>query len=751
MGNPPNITVKDKALNEAYRSRFDSCHGNFALVAPFMERFFDLTLDGSQDGARRAGWVGMIVANSFMKAEFGKKLIQVAIPQWDLTHVIDTSGAEIPGHDTPTVILLGKHQPPVAPTVRTVMSIKSEPAKPENPALGLVWTAILAQVDEPGSEGEFVSVADISRSSFSKHPWNIGGGGAAELKDLLDGAADRVLDDLADSIGFASFPGLDDAFIADEPTLRRAAIPEPMVRDLVNGDVVRDWAATSREFAITPYNDSFDLLSYDSNSRWARFLWLNRASLEGVLSFGGKTRKQLGDSWWGWYRWIPGKYQVPLSITYGFVATHNHFALDRGGKVFNRTAPVIKLLKSATEQNHLVLLGLLNSAAACFWARQTFFPRGGFAEGKWQERLNWNCTPLGRLPLPKGMPATFGCELDGLAQDLKSHAPAGVLATSASHTSAALDAAKQRWTETLQRMIALQEELDWECYRLYGLLAGNQYSVISNQVSTDNCSLITDNLPLLKLGERAFEIVMARKLAAGELQTTWFGRHRSTPITELPSHWPQPYRELVQRRIALMESDRNIALIEQPEYKRRWNVEPWDEQLERALREWLLNGLECYFYGGEWMVECGTRSAECGMTDGQTTISDSLAPRRGEGLGAGSAASLKIGPSSPQPSPPAGGEGEALARLRHSFLAGQQPAQVSTNQLATVVETDADFLRVAEIYTGGPGFSVSKLVRELVEAESVPFLPLQRYKDTGLRKRQDWEHVWALQRKEDAI
>ena len=136
------------------------------------------------------------------------------------------------------------------------------------------------------------------------------------------------------------------------------------------------------------------------------------------------------------------------------------------------------------------------------------------------------------------------------------------------------------------------------------------------------------------------------------------------------------------------------------------------------------------------------------MTDGRATISDSLAPRRGEG----SAASLEKRPSSPQPSPPsAGREGEALGRLRNSFLAGQQPALVSTNQLAAVVETDADFLRVAEIYSGGPGFSVSKLVRELVEAESVPFLPFQRYKDTGLRKRQDWEHIWALQRKEDAI
>ena len=52
----------------------------------------------------------------------------------------------------------------------------------------------------------------------------------------------------------------------------------------------------------------------------------------------------------------------------------------------------------------------------------------------------------------------------------------------------------------------------------------------------------------------------------------------STPISELPADWPAEYRALVERRIALIESDRNISLIEQPEYKRRWNVEPFEER-----------------------------------------------------------------------------------------------------------------------------------------------------------------------------
>ncbi len=43
-------------------------------------------------------------------------------------------------------------------------------------------------------------------------------------------------------------------------------------------------------------------------------------------------------------------------------------------------------------------------------------------------------------------------------------------------------------------------------------------------------------------GERAFEIALARKMASGETDSTWFERHGSTPITELPAHWPDWYR-----------------------------------------------------------------------------------------------------------------------------------------------------------------------------------------------------------------
>ena len=53
---------------------------------------FDLALN-KDSGKGQAGFAGMITANSFMKREFGKKLIETFLPKWDLTDIIDTSGA----------------------------------------------------------------------------------------------------------------------------------------------------------------------------------------------------------------------------------------------------------------------------------------------------------------------------------------------------------------------------------------------------------------------------------------------------------------------------------------------------------------------------------------------------------------------------------------------------------------------------------------------------------------------------------
>ena len=107
-------------------------------------------------------------------------------------------------------------------------------------------------------------------------------------------------------------------------------------------------------------------------------------------------------------------------------------------------------------------------------------------------------------------------------------------------TRAGLDAARAEWDRIRREMISAQEELDWEVYGLYGLLGDDAEDLIGRGMEK----------PTLKLGERAFEIALARQMAAGEIETEWFSRHRSTPITDRPTHWSREYRALVERRLA---------------------------------------------------------------------------------------------------------------------------------------------------------------------------------------------------------
>ncbi len=133
------------------------------------------------------------------------------------------------------------------------------------------------------------------------------------------------------------------------------------------------------------------------------------------------------------------------------------------------------------------------------------------------------------------------------------------------------------------------------------------------------------------------------------------------------------------QRIALIESDRNMGLIERPEYKRRWNFAPWEELEQAALRSWLLDRLE--------------------------------APHHWQG----------------------------------------KPQLKSVAKLTDTVRVDREFMQIAELYAGHSEFDATAMVAELVESESVPFLPVLRYAALGVRKRAEWEACWSKQRDEDAV
>ncbi len=716
VGNPPYINVKDRAVSELYRARFPSCHGKYSLSVPFMERFFDLAVKGDGTPQQPAGFVGQITGNNFMKREFGKKLIEEYLPRWDLTHVIDAAGAYIPGHGTPTVILFGKNQPPVSGTIRTVLGIRGEPAAPVDPAQGLVWQAILRQIDVPGSVSEWMSAADSPRTNFHRHPWSIGGGGAAELKAQIDEEAETTVGRIAGVMGVFGMTNADDVMLASDLDFRRGNVEADAYQPLIMGDLVRDWSVSKTEHVLFPYShDALRLL--DETPGLKRWLWHSRTTLGNRATFSKKTYFTEGRAWWAWHQVVLERREPRLTITWGEVATHNHFVLERGGKVFNQTAPIIKLKKDETESDHAGLLSVLNSSATCFWLKQVCHNKGDSTDDKGARTTGdvafntyaFNTTQIARVPIPAHQPTQLPTALDQTSTALQGQSPAATLASWGGPESGDLRpwlaSARDLATRQRRQLIAWQEELDWQIYEAFGLVEGAAESGPAAVSLPEGAAV--DAIPPegIELGQRAFEIVLARRMAAGEAQSTWFERHGSTPITEVPRHWPAPYRELVERRLARIAEDPAIRLIEQPEYKRRWNTGPWDEQFTQAARDWLLARLEGYFHEGQRVCELNKEGAN------------------GTGF-----------------SPAAAG-----------FAPATRPAFTTTNQLAEIAKTDRAFQAVAEQLMGGPGFSVPKLVRELVELASVPALPAQRYKPSGLLKRKDWEHVWDLQRREDVI
>jgi ATP-dependent protease HslVU peptidase subunit len=181
----------------------------------------------------------------------------------------------------------------------------------------------------------------------------------------------------------------------------------------------------------------------------------------------GKTIAQHGCRWFEYIQFIRERANSPLLITFACVATQNHFALDRGGKLFNRHATVIKLASDATTDGHLGLLGLLNSSTASFWLRQACHDKGGggigggIAAEAWERFFEYAGTKLEVFPLPVARPLVLAKLLDELAQLRQGLLPAAVVQVGVP-TSRALELASAGARDALGRMIAAQEDLDWE-------------------------------------------------------------------------------------------------------------------------------------------------------------------------------------------------------------------------------------------------------------------------------------------------
>ena len=677
VGNPPYITVRDAALNKAYRLKFASCYKQYSLAVPFKERFFSLAFARGADGTSQSGFVGMITANSFMKREFGKRLVEQHLPRWDLTHIIDTSGAFIPGHGTPTVILIGRNRPPLSVTLRAVMGIRGEPSDPIDPAHGQVWSAIVNQIDRPGSTSEFVSVIDAPRSMFERHPWSIGGGGAAQLKSTLDDKRTSTLDGEVTELGFQIITGEDNCFAVNPATALRKGLS--LTRPLGIGENTRDWQIARDEdvlWATAAIKDSRD---DPTLTKVKGYLWPYRQALKSRKLFGTPV-EQKGLQWWELREVYADKLRTSISIAYPEIASHNHFVLAKDTTVFNQTAPVIKLPAAASVSDHLAFLGLLNSSTACFWMKQVAHQKqmtggdGVCVESRSKVPYQFSATQLGKLPIPKtfhtGPLRDQLIELAGKGDQAASEVSALTAVTLLQQTkSTSASGVRSEWQQTLSRrrslrsrMVWLQEEIDFTVYAMYELVSLNLQCSRTEPPEID-----------IDAGQRSYEMLSGTN------------EDGFTVPEKIPATWPNDVRSLWRQRMEAIQDDPNLKLIEDPHYKRRWigrqgvfNHSRDTDELESACKTWMQDELDSF---GFWC----------------------------------------------------------------------RPELNSCAKVAESLNGHNRFRMIAELYRGRPDFEMAALITELVEAESVPFLPVLRYNEEGLDKRKAWERIWEMQRHEDTV
>ncbi|AEK37026.1 hypothetical protein CVAR_1674 [Corynebacterium variabile DSM 44702] len=580
VGNPPYIEVKDPILKKQYKSRYSRyIKGQYNLTIPFMVLFYNLATNGSANIP--AGWTGQITGNSFFLKPFGVSLVENFFTEVDVREIIDTAGAHIPGHGTPTVIIIGRNSAPSRRKIVGVIGLEGEPTTPADSSKGLVWTSIVNNIDESGYEDSYISVQELSRDFVSSHPWNLHGTTISQTAEWIQEKSKKTVGEITDAVGRTTHTGLDPAYFIPK---NRSLTKFSETVEVATGSNIRDYLIINCNVTLFPYDSIGNSITPHFEEQ--KHYWTYRSRLQKRTDF-GKTVEQRGLRWFDHTMFFPDRYQRKLCLPFPFVATHNHFSLNRDNRVFNQKGPAIIMPNEASEEDHLRLLGVLNSSTACFWLKQNSHGKGigGVNQESrhelFDEFYEFTGTTLKKFPLPdlEGSDVTErGRRLDALAQELATYEPAAVF-TNGTPNQETIDEAEANYVRVRRLMIAEQEELDWAVYFLYGL------------TDTD-MSLPAGSVSGIELGSRPFEIALARRVDAGETTTAWFERHHSTPVTEIPDSWPEAQRVAARARLDLMASDKSIKLLEAPEYKRRWSDDLWTDKVHTALGDWLLTRLE---------------------------------------------------------------------------------------------------------------------------------------------------------------
>jgi hypothetical protein len=222
---------------------------------------------------------------------------------------------------------------------------------------------------------------------------------------------------------------------------------------------------------------------------------------------------------------------------------------------------------------------------------------GGITATDWEQFFEFDATKMKLFPIAEYAAKTrpYAAAIDQVAAARAARSVSALLAETGGWMTA--QALKGRLVERqnanrndLFRMVALQEELDWLAYGLYGL------DETADAVAVDKVEPIPPTwLPWsLNFAARDAEIrsELAQGRNPGELPTVWFERHRWQPLTELPPEAPPALRARIEARRQRIRTVPALALIENANFKRRWYCPDYEAEEKEAMQIWLADQVE---------------------------------------------------------------------------------------------------------------------------------------------------------------
>ena len=495
---PPYVTCNDEVRRELYRQLYDSASGNYSLTAPFIERCFSL--------AAPHGLVGVLSANAFYKRRFGKQLVENVLAGIELTRILDTSGAYIPGFGFPTVVLVGRNREPLSGHIRTAFGKRGEPHTPLRPESGRVWSSLRAHYDELGYQDEFIAVEDRERDHFAMHPWVLATEELQKLRQALQ--LNTKLGQIVRHIRNVRPRRFDELFLIPEDVAKRFGVECDAAYPCATGESISDWSTTASLVAITPETSEGHPLAFDSQAGWSRFLWPYRSTLTAQTA----SMEAFSPNWWTRFR-KPRPGDGP-SIAGRYISTRNQFALHPGC-VFDRATLLIDFPATVTEDDAFAVLGYLNSSAVCYWLKQNAYQKSSIHDRASSETTlyEFSAGVLNQLPIPAPVLSRGNRIYNGLvelsrrlhetAAQMAECTPEHVLAhwTGSSRNTLlrSLSDAQQRKVSLLRRMICDQEELDWLVYAALDLVNHDVHRDVRNPLGVAS----TEERPYLWLSDLA--------------------------------------------------------------------------------------------------------------------------------------------------------------------------------------------------------------------------------------------------------